>query len=303
MKSYFTVPRFFSRANGLRSHFEDCFSDGRSTAPERFIWDFWHIKEQYRHLRTPAEDFFPEKIFQEFRHHLVRWGQQNLGCHDVSPPWLSCYVDGCYQELHGDLPHGPWAYVFSLTPWNRKSFKGGETILLKDQVLDFWKDHSIYKKGLERNQVYTVIPPRFNQLTVFDPRIPHGVRRVAGADGVTDGRLVIHGWFIQPQPFIAGPLPHSELRKFVENMVGELSIVLDENLSANGDWIRGVFTVRFTVTQNGTTRGFLALPSTLRSSDSAAEKQLLRFVNRFCDHYRFRNQKQNSVVTLPIRLE
>jgi len=70
----------------------------------------------------------------------VHWGRATLGCHDVSPPWLSLYVEGCRQELHGDLPHGPWAFVFSLTNWRQRTFRGGETLLVRDEVLDFWHD-------------------------------------------------------------------------------------------------------------------------------------------------------------------
>lgn len=29
---------------------------------------------------------------------LVHWGREVRGCHEISPPWLSCYVDGCGQE-------------------------------------------------------------------------------------------------------------------------------------------------------------------------------------------------------------
>ena len=49
-----------------------------------------------------------------------------------------CYVDGCRQDLHGDLPHGPWAFVYSLTNWRGRAFRGGETLMLRDEVLDYW---------------------------------------------------------------------------------------------------------------------------------------------------------------------
>ena len=50
----------------------------------------------------------------------------------------------------------------------------------------------------------TYIPPLFNQLTVFDPRIPHGVRLVEGTHDPLHARVVLHGWFTQPSPFISG---------------------------------------------------------------------------------------------------
>ena len=52
--------------------------------------------------------------------------------------WVSAYVDGCRQELHADVPHGPFAFVLSLTPPQRR-FTGGETMLLRPHVLDYWR--------------------------------------------------------------------------------------------------------------------------------------------------------------------
>ena len=104
------------------------------------MWDWWHVPDQYTALRTPAGEYFPKPLYERFHRRLVAWGRATLGCHDISPPWLSCYVDGCRQELHGDLPHGPWAFVYSLTPWRGRVFRGGETVLLRDEVLDFWHD-------------------------------------------------------------------------------------------------------------------------------------------------------------------
>lgn len=44
----------------------------------------------------------------------------------MTPMWLSYYVDGCEQALHCDNPHGPWAFVLSLTEWDEREFTGGE---------------------------------------------------------------------------------------------------------------------------------------------------------------------------------
>ena len=37
---------------------------------------------------------------------LLTYAREELGCAGVTPVWLSCYVDGCRQELHADVPHG-----------------------------------------------------------------------------------------------------------------------------------------------------------------------------------------------------
>lgn len=42
------------------------------------------------------------------------------------------------QELHADSPHGPWAFVLSLTDWEHRGFTGGETVIFKPHMLDFW---------------------------------------------------------------------------------------------------------------------------------------------------------------------
>jgi Rps23 Pro-64 3,4-dihydroxylase Tpa1-like proline 4-hydroxylase len=50
----------------------------------------------------------------------------------------------------------------------------------------------------------TAVEPAFNRLTLFDPRLPHGVRAVAGTRDPRRGRLVVTGWFTEPTPFFNG---------------------------------------------------------------------------------------------------
>ena len=87
-------------------------------------------------------------------------------------------MSGCHQGLHADAPHGPFAFVLSLTNWEGRRFSGGETMLLQPHVLDYWRrfDSGV---GTELPQLTTLIPPRLGQLTVFDGRIPHGVQPVS----------------------------------------------------------------------------------------------------------------------------
>jgi hypothetical protein len=187
----------------LRAAFDERFAEPRRARADRFVWDYWHVPGQYTALRTPAWTYFPKGMYAAFHRALVAWGRTHLGCHDVSPPWLSCYVEGCRQELHGDLPHGPWAFVFSLTDWRRRVFTGGETLLLRDEVLDYWQGFRS-TRSIEEPDLIASVAPHLGQLTVFDPRIPHGVREVRGTHDPRAGRLVIHGWFVQPRPFVAG---------------------------------------------------------------------------------------------------
>jgi hypothetical protein len=50
----------------------------------------------------------------------------------------------------------------------------------------------------------TLVDPLYNRLTVFDPRLPHGVRPVAGTREPRLARVVLHGWFTEPTPFFTG---------------------------------------------------------------------------------------------------
>lgn len=301
MKTYQTIENFSPAAKALREYFEETFGDPHSARSERFIWDYWNVPGQYTTLRTPAYHFFPKKIYEEFHNQLVWWGRENLGCHDISPPWLSCYVEGCKQELHGDLPHGPWAFVFSLTPWNKRKFRGGETLLLKSEVLSYWQNFS-HGSGLERPQLVDEVPAKFNRLTVFDPRIPHGVNEVRGVNDVIEGRLVIHGWFVQPRPFIQGPLKTSELQTVINDLTKSLFTELQ---SEKGLAASGVLAVRFKVEKSGAVSRVQVLSNSLRDleSHSQVSSAITKWINSQLKQVRFRPKAKSSLVTLPLIFE
>lgn len=52
----------------------------------------------------------------------------------------------------------------------------------------------------------------FNQLTVDDPRFPHGVTEVKGTRDPLKARLVIHGWFVEPRPYVVGGLSTAQVQ-------------------------------------------------------------------------------------------
>jgi len=211
---------FYPGAEKLRGVFDRNFQDPRVTKGERFVWDYWHVPGQYTLVRTPAEQYFSPAEWAQLEEALLQYGQEKLGCRSITPVWLSYYVDGCGQELHADVPHGPWAFVLSLTQWEGRKFEGGETEILQPQVLDYWR-HFDPQAVIERDQILDAVPPLFNRLTVFDPRFPHGVRAVRGVRDPREGRLVLHGWFADPSPFFEGALGE-----------GECSEVLNKTLPA-----------------------------------------------------------------------
>ncbi|KAG8466407.1 hypothetical protein KFE25_002163 [Diacronema lutheri] len=200
-----------AQAAALRRSFVSRFADPRAASSERFCWDNWHVGDQYNLVRTPAEQFFDEADYAALCEALTSFGQRELGCDTITPPWLSYYVDGCSQALHTDAWHGPFAFVLSLTDWDARAFTGGETMLMTPAVLDFWRAHEP-GTAIEQASMFELVEPRFNRLTVFDPRVPHGVREVRGTRDPLKARLVLHGWFTPAQSVaIAGALGEEQV--------------------------------------------------------------------------------------------
>lgn len=299
MRRLATIDRFAPNAERLRAHFDARFADPRRATRDRFVWDLWNVPGQYTALRTPAWEFFPKRDFDAFMQRLAWWGRRTLGCHDVSPPWLSCYVNGCEQRLHGDLPHGHWAFVFSLTRWDRRTFRGGETLVLEDGVLDFWRGFTS-TRAVEEPELLDEIPARFNRLVVFDPRLPHAVRRVDGSMDPREGRLVIHGWFVQPRPFIEGPLPPAQLEAAIASVSETLAPFLDEGLP-----IAGLLSLGFSVRRDGRVRDVRPLSDTTRVPAEAEpdRRRLLRAIRNRLEFFVFPKQRGTSQVTLPLIFE
>ncbi len=292
------VDGFAPEAAKLRETFDARFANPRGTRADRFVWDYWHVPGQYTALRTPAWTYFPKQVYAQFHNRLVAWGRSTLGCHDISPPWLSLYVEGCRQELHGDLPHGPWAFVFSLTNWRGRAFRGGETLLVQDDVLDFWHDFASVR-GVEEAELIRAIEPKFSRLTVFDPRIPHGVRQVTGTHDPREGRLVIHGWFVQPRPFVTGPLAPRALEQRIADLTGALGGWLGELP------IAGLYSVAFDVDRRGTVRRVRSLSDTTRVPRALDRSRaaLIRKIRAAIVDWRFGPQRGPSSVTLPLVFE
>ncbi len=265
---YFTIDKFYPKAKALRLVFDERFADPLATHAERFVWDFWNVPGEYTHLRTPAYHYFPKNIYEPFHRHLVHWGREHLGCHDISPPWLSSYISGCKQEPHQDVPHGPLAFVFSLTPWGKRRFSGGETFLKNPR---------------------TLIEPKFNRLTLFNPSVTHGVREVKGTLDPRDGRLVIHGWFVNPRPFWVGPMTVRDVQEGLDRGLGVIPFAklhLGEGFAA----------FRLKINAKGRVVQARTLVATF-TNDSAAAK-----IEPFLRELTFKNQKAGSLLTLPLRI-
>lgn len=267
---WWTFDRFYPNAKGLRAHFDRRFAYPLRSDPLRFQWDFWHVPGEYTLLRTPAYHYFPPAMYNPFHRFLVEWARERFGCHDISPPWLSCYVEGCRQEAHRDVPHGPLAFVYSLTPWTKRRFTGGETFIRAPK---------------------SRIEPLFNRLTVFNPSLTHGVRRVQGTLDPREGRLVIHGWFVNPRAFWRGPLTPDEIHEAVE---AGMAPVLRSASGAGS----GAFIARLWISANGCVLRTKVLTNTVAGGRRSALDHLSEGIQRL----RFPARRRPTVLTLPFLL-
>ena len=295
MNNFFVQKNFFPQHKALRKEFVKNFENPKDTHQERFVWDFWYDENQYHLIRTPAYYYFTKKLYQNFHSYLVQWGRENLGCHDISPPWLSYYVDGCYQQLHSDVPHGPWAFVYSLTP-NQKEFRGGETLILKPETLNYWQNYK-QSSHYEFSSFVDVIPSLMNQLVVFDPRFPHGVTEVKGTRDPLKSRLVMHGWFVNPRPYVVGGLSTAQVQKSVEKGFSQLNEILEQT-----DLLDGTLSLRLKVNAAGEVAQYKVLTNTLLSLANRPEDILYfnKQIKNILSHTKFAKTKKPSLITLPL---
>jgi len=285
---------FYAQAGELKKHFDKRFQNPLNTEPERFCWDYWYVKDQYKLIRTPAEHFFAGSLYQKFEDHLIKWGKENLGCNNVSPMWLSYYIDGCEQQLHSDSPHGPWAFVFSLTNWDERSFTGGETYLLKPETLSYW-DFFDNKSGVEKPQLIETIPPKFNQLTVFDPRFPHGVQTVRGAHEPKDSRIVIHGWFTEPSPCMFGALNIIDCQETMDEQLN----AINKNVQNKGVF-SGLLSYKIQISPDGSVNKVSTLcDTTIEINAHIGTDELADLINDELKKLTFPKSKETSTLVLP----
>jgi hypothetical protein len=296
-----TVDGFYNGAEALRKTFDEHFASPRQAHAMRFVWDYWHVPGQYTLHRTQAADYFGPEAFEALTSALTAYGQRELGCRAISPPWLSYYIDGCEQAMHADVPQGPFAYVLSLTRWEERQFEGGETMLLRPRVLDFWRGFDS-SEGLELGDLFSLTPPLFNQLTVFDARIPHGVRRVDGTRDPRGGRLVLHGWFTEPSPYFEGGLPEAQIEAGLADTLGPIFDAISPPA------VTGLLSVRLRLSAGGDVKELSRLADTLvvdpsqlqAGADADAERgRVVRIIRDGLLPAKFPTSDEETLITIP----
>jgi len=186
---HLVIPDFFAEADAMRAAIDAHLGNPASHTIEHQIWNYWHVPDMYTYLRTLPRKVIPTELMGRFWSHLASWTKSQLNCMPTDAH-LSLYVDGCRQELHNDALNGQYGYVFSLTRWRERRFSGGETVILKPAALG---RSMVGGEAMAGTSFYELIPAEFNQLLLFDDRLPHAVRQLNGSMDPLDGRLVIHG--------------------------------------------------------------------------------------------------------------
>jgi Rps23 Pro-64 3,4-dihydroxylase Tpa1-like proline 4-hydroxylase len=101
---------------------------------------------------------------------------------------MSLHLNGMRHEVHNDSSNGTYGYAFSLTR-DVASFTGGETCVARPRVFDELEP----RRNVVWHGYFEVIPPRFNQLVLFDDRLPHMVPVVQGTMDPASGRVCLTG--------------------------------------------------------------------------------------------------------------
>lgn len=95
---------------------------------------------------------------------------------------------------------------------------------------------------------------------MFDPRIPHGVRRVEGTRNPLEARIVLHGWFTTPSPFFVGNLSE----EIASSTINEVLEDIYSSLSEMEVLATGTITVLLDVGNKGEVASVQVLTNTLR---------------------------------------
>lgn len=197
------IPDFTPLAQPMREHVERHFRTPEKHGLEQQVWNYWYVPDSYTYLRTSPDKVIERGLVEQFVAQLTQFARTQLGMDHVTWPFLSLYVDGCGQALHNDSRNGSIGYVYSLTKWDERQFSGGETMLFHEQ--DYWAAGRFTATGAT-SSFYDLVPARFNQLLLFDDRVPHSVPTVRGVVDPCAGRIVMHGHITAQRVIVGGAL-------------------------------------------------------------------------------------------------
>lgn len=249
----YVIPNFTPLAQPMREHIERHFRTPEKHGPEHQVWNYWYVPNSYTYLRTSPEKVIERSLVEQFVSQVTQFAMTNLGMDHVTWPFLSLYVDSCGQALHNDATNGSFGYVFSVTNWDERKFSGGETMLFHER--DYWINGRFTSAGAT-SSFYDLVPARFNQMLLFDDRVPHSVPTVRGVVDPCEGRLVLHGHISARRIIVRGALQQAPgdapgARRLVE--------LIQQITQEHKGRVNGVATFELKVDANGTVQGVRTL--------------------------------------------
>ena len=109
------------------------------------------------------------------------------------------------------------------------------------------------------------IPPTpLGRCIAFDPRVPHGVNRVHGTQDPRKGRIVIHGWFNEPETCWFGPWEDDEANR-MEILDAILNPLVETLGTGEIGRVVGYLAVRLEVDEDGGVQEVRAVCDTLQA--------------------------------------
>ena len=279
-------------AVAMRRHIDAHFADPHNHRPDRHqVWNYWHVPGLYTYLRTLPEKVIEPALVERFKRGLTIWSEYMLGLGHVAGPYLSLYVDGCEQRLHNDSANGRFGFVYSLTNDERKT-TGGETLLLKEGDL-FRSNMGNPSAG---SGLLDLIEPRFNRLTLFDDRMPHGVQRVEGSMNPVEGRFVLHGHISESGPMAEGPLEAAAAARAVYDSIGPLlSDIQRKHVLHHGPLV-----LKIAIEPDGSVAGIDRLVDRLARADGNSAGVVVGQVIQIIRAMRFPEAEAATELTLPL---
>eukprot|EP00957_Ditylum_brightwellii_P166695 12689770-Ditylum_brightwellii.AAC.1 len=284
-------------ASILRSEYDALFHDPRQPSSNRFAFDPWFVscsegingqlaplpgddeeedalpgereacasQTQYSLKRIQASTLFNDTTYEALINDITSLAN-TIGCTSTTPPWTSIYINGDSQNFHSDATHGPMAWTYSLTLDEHYSsyFTGGETIMMKPNMLDYWRNYDC-QKGLEAPSIIRYLPPKFGRFVAFDGRVPHGVNKVHGTNDPRKARIMIHGWFAEPQTIWFGDFEEEATQQEKANLI--LEQALNPLITALGSGeigrVLGYLAIRINISPDGSVDSIQSVCDTL----------------------------------------
>lgn len=298
METHFILDNFCPELTAsLRAEFDlriGATVDSFPVPKERFVWDYWNVPDQFTYLRALPQTVISEDLLTQFKSALLTWTFEHLGVLEMRSLSLSAYVEGCQQRPHHDTGHGDWAFLLSLAGPEDVGFQGGETFLseLGSGPTSFGDMDS---RAHELD--YQEISPLYGRLTIFDARLPHGVRPVKGTHDLRTARLVLQGFLRADRSHVQGGLSagalSSMLDEHVERLYGDLEL---------DGAIGGKLVYRLQIAPDGTVSdGRLVVSSLLRFEEASPDTtQFAEEILRTLRSWRFPAADAASVLTLPL---